>query len=197
MRIVLTSNFPRPGNERVADYLRATCGMSSIAWCAAQPDAVRFADAQAEFSAYGFDDLRWLSADRASAIYLSGGDPLVFRAALLRSPLPAQCAATLVGASGGAMQLTPNLSLFRLLQHDVSQVLEQRRDHAALGLVPFEILPHHDRQSPELLAAVRQYSAAIDNDIWCLADGAAVVQEADGSIGCIGQARCLRGGVFV
>ena len=197
MRLVLTSNFPRPGNERVADCLRAMEGVSSIAWCAPQPDAMRFADAQAEFSAYGFDDVRWLSADPASAIYLSGGDPMAFRAALLRSPLPVQRFATLVGASGGAMQLTPNLSLFRLMQHDVSQVLDQRHDHAALGLVPFEILPHHDRQTPELLVAVRQYSAAIDNDIWCLADGAAVVQEADGSIGCIGQARCLRAGVFV
>ena len=197
MRIVLTSNFPRPGNERVADYLRAIECLSSIAWCAAGPDAMRFADAQAEFSGYGFDDVRWLSADAASAVYLSGGDPLAFRAALLQSPLPAQRFATLVGASGGAMQLTPNLSLFRLTHHDVRLVLEQRDDHAAMGLVPFEILPHHDRQAPELLAAVRQYSAAIDNDIWCLADGAAVVREADGSIVCIGEARCLRGGVFV
>ena len=197
MRVVLTSNFPRPGNERVADYLRAIEGLSSIAWCAALPDAARFAEAQAEFSAYGFDDVRLFSPDAASAIYLSGGDPLAFRAALRQSPLPAQPFATLVGASGGAMQLTPNLSLFRLMHFDVGLVLEQREEHAAMGLVPFEILPHHDRQTPELLAAVRQYSASIDNDIWCLADAAAVVREADGSIVCLGDARCLRGGTFV
>ena len=197
MRLVLTSNFPRPGNERVADCLRAIEGLSSIAWVAARSDAARFAEAQGEFSAYGFDDVRLLSADPASAIYLSGGDPLAFRAALLQSPLPAQRFATLVGASGGAMQLTPNLSLFRLMHHGVRLVLEQRDDHPAMGLVPFEILPHHDRQTPALLAAVRQYSAAIDNDIWCLADGAAVMHEADGSIVCLGDARCLRGGVFV
>ncbi len=94
------------------------------------------------------------------------------------------------------MQLTPNLSLFRLLKHDVAEVLDQRKDHAAMGLVPFEILPHCDRQPAELMAAVLAYSRAIDTDIWCLDDGAAVVQEPDGSLRTIGNARCLRDGIL-
>lgn len=39
-------------------------------------------------------------------------------------------------------------------------------------------------------------SAGVDNDMWCLADGAAVWQDANGSPSVIGDARCLRRGEF-
>ena len=197
--IVLTSNFPRPGNERVATCLHGAAGLASIAWIATRDDAARFAEARAEFAALGFDGLRPFASETTSAIYLSGGNPLDFRAALRSTPLRRSLlgATLILGASGGAMQLTPNLSLYRLLAHGVSQVLDERAEYEAMGLVPFEMLPHVEQQTPNMLAAVRAYSKSIEGDIWCLTDGAAVVQEADGSIVAIGDARCLRGGVFV
>jgi hypothetical protein len=44
---------------------------------------------------------------------------------------------TIVGASGGAMQLRPNVSLFRLLTLSVDDVLSEWASHTAMGLGGF------------------------------------------------------------
>ncbi|NDG42093.1 MAG: hypothetical protein EBY28_22675 [Betaproteobacteria bacterium] len=101
-----------------------------------------------------------------------------------------------IGASGGAMQFTPNVSLFRLVSCSLQEVLAQRSGHRALDLVPFEILPHFDRQPAELLEKARRYSGQVDHAIWCLADGAAVATTSGGTSVRIGSASCLYGGDF-
>lgn len=207
MKVMLTSNFPRPGNEAVAARLRSE-GVARVHWLAGSTDEKRYRSASVEFAACGFTDVRAAVADThdldglsaADGLYFSGGDPLVFSAALSRSTVAAQLARAksplVFGASGGAMQLTPNLSLFRLQDHSVAEVLRERGRFAAMGVVAFEVLPHHDRQPASLLDAVRYYSEGVANDIWCLADGAAVLQDASGSLSVIGNARCLRRGAF-
>lgn len=207
MRVMLSSNFPRPGNEAIAARLRLE-GVERIHWLAGSPDEERYRSACTEFAAHDFFEVQAVTAgtfdigalSAADGLYFSGGDPLVFSAALARSTVAAQLARFtepwLLGASGGAMQLTPNLSLFRLQQHSVADVLQERDRFAALGIVAFEVLPHHDRHIASLLDAVRHYSEGVDNDIWCLADGAAVWLDANGSLSVIGDARCLRRGEF-
>jgi hypothetical protein len=204
---MLSSNFPRPGNEAIAARLRLE-GVEHIHWLAGAPDEQRYKSACAEFAAHDFFDVQAFAAgtvdigglSAADGLYFSGGDPLVFSAALARSTVAAQLARFtepwLLGASGGAMQLTPNLSLFRLQQHSVAEVLRERNRFGALGIVAFEVLPHSDRHPASLLDAVRHYSEGIDNDVWCLADGAAVWQDANGSLSAIGDVRCLRRGEF-
>jgi Peptidase family S51 len=207
MRVMLSSNFPRPGNEAIAARLRLE-GVERFHWLAGSPDEQRFKRAYAEFAAHDFFDVKAVAAgtldigglSAADGLYLSGGDPLTFSAALARSTVAAQLARFtepwLLGASGGSMQFTPNISLFRLQQHSVAQVLQQRNRFAALGIVAFEVLPHSDRHPASLLNAVRSYSEGVDNDVWCLADGAALWQDATGSLSAIGDARCLRRGEF-
>ncbi len=207
MRVILSSNFPRPGNEAIAACLRLE-GVERIHWLAQAPDQERYNTACAEFAALDFFDVQAVVVGTvdigglcaADGLYFSGGNPLVFSAALVRSTVAAQLARFtepwLLGASGGAMQLTPNISLFRLRQHSVAEVLQERDRFAALGIVAFEVLPHSDRHPASLLDAVRHYSEGVDNDIGCLADGAAVWQDANGSLSAIGDARCLRRGEF-
>jgi|688.fasta_scaffold679388_2 hypothetical protein len=207
MKVMLSSNFPRLGNEAAAARLRLE-GVERIHWLSGAPDEERYKSACAEFAAHDFFDVRAVAAgtvqigdlSAADGLYFSGGNPLVFSAALARSPVAAQIARFtepwLLGASGGAMQLTPNISLFRLQHHSVAEVLRDRDQFAALGMVDFEVLPHSDRHPASLLDAVRHYSEGVDNDIWTLADGAAVWQDASGALSTTGDARCLRRGEF-
>jgi hypothetical protein len=102
-----------------------------------------------------------------------------------------------VAASGGAMQLTPNVSLFRLLLSDVDTVVRERDDHGALGRVPFEVLPHFDKHTPAFIERVCQYAAAAAVDIWCLPDGTAVTWDDCTGATATGAARLLRSGRWV
>jgi hypothetical protein len=210
MRLILTSNFPRPGNDEVAAYMHDELGVTRVAWISGTPDMERFESARTEFAGHGFHDLRPLplaarlpaGLTPSTALYFSGGDPAAFRAALAGSAIEswikrlAASPLVLIGASGGAMQFTPNVSLFRLMSCSVQEVLAQRSGHRALGLVPFEILPHFDRQPAELREKARRYSEQVDEAIWCVADGAAVATTSAGAVVRIGAVSCLRGGDF-
>ncbi len=210
MHVVLTSNFPRPGNEAVAAVLRKELGVSRIAWASGDPALSGFADACAQFAAIGFADLVTAPHEHASpsppnsstALYLSGGDPLTFAASLAGTPLARWIveahddARVLIGASGGAMQLTRNLSLFRLSRLDLDTAMAERAQHPGLGLVPVEMLPHFDRHDALFREKVRRYSERVDHDIWCLDDGTAIVWSAIGGINPIGRVTRLCKGRF-
>ncbi len=63
-------------------------------------------------------------------------------------------------------------------------------------MVPFEILPHFDRQPAELLDKARHYSEQMDHATWCVTDGAAVATTSGGTVVRIDSVSCLRGGEF-
>ena len=94
------------------------------------------------------------------------------------------------------MQLTRNVSLFRLLSASLEAVLEDRDDYAALGVVDYEILPHLNRFQSPFLETVRRYSEHVDHDVIGLADGAAVLHQGRDSYGCVGQATRFHSGVM-
>jgi peptidase E len=133
-------------------------------------------------------------------VYLTGGDPLKFRRALLASGLDrhirtfAAAGGPIVAASGGAMQLTPNVSLFRLLKSSAEEVLRTRAEFDGIGLVQFEILPHLERHSAPFLARVSRYSQAIAHDVVALADGAALIFQ-HGTLQYVGAVMRYRAGV--
>lgn len=172
----------------------------------------RFPLATVGLRASGFTDIELVDADaepdptvslldRFDVVYLTGGDPLIFRQNLRRSGLAkslrefAADGRLIVGASGGAMQLTSNVSLYRLLSGGVEEVSAGRSECDGLGLVGYEILPHLNRHDAAFLEKVRQYSERVEHDIVALEDGAAVVADTAIHYKTLGTAARFRRGV--
>lgn len=188
LHYVLSSNFPKAGNEQLARLLSDAGVVGPVGWMAPEPNAERFARAQAEFDLMGFGALVDISRDGAHgirnvvAVYLSGGNPLAFRdrlqesgmSAWLRSNHDSSAPLPVVAASGGAMQLTRSLSLFRLLSVPVEEVLLERRALEGLSLTPCEVVPHIDHQPVHLVDAARAYARRVDRPVWGIPDGSAI-----------------------
>jgi len=138
--------------------------------------------------------------DRFDIIYLSGGDPIGFRLNLLMRGLDAAlraCATKgrlIVAASGGAMQFTKNVSLFRLLTSTVQAAIAERDAYEAIGMVDYELLPHLNRHGGEFLEKVRRYSEQVPHDIVALDDGAAILHDSEVGFRCDGHAARFRRG---
>ncbi len=94
------------------------------------------------------------------------------------------------------MQLTKNVSLFRLLSAPLDEVSGDRAEHEALGFVDYELLPHLNRFEAPFLETVRRYSERVPHDIIALADGAAVLHSSSGDYRCVGRAARFRNGVM-
>jgi peptidase E len=164
-----------------------------------------FSRAKSQFETYGFsnleycdideepNELQFAALDQYDVIYLSGGDPIGFHRNILRSGLSTQLKQALiagcliVAASGGSMQLTKNISLFRLLSTPLDKVLAERHEFDALGIVDYEILPHVNQLESSFLEKVRCYSEQIDYDVIGLADGAALLYKNAEDYLCVGQ----------
>ena len=93
------------------------------------------------------------------------------------------------------MQLTKNVSLFRLLTTSLDEVLMHRDEYEAPGFVGCEILPHLNRLEPSFLETVCHYSERVAHDIIALADGAAIIYSSDGDYRCIGETIRFRNGI--
>jgi dipeptidase E len=197
LQLALTSDFPSTAQHDVVDLMRKSNPCPRIAWVppSTQLGRARFPAAQDVFAAYGFSDLEYCDIDQApnlellahldryDVIYLTGGDPIGFRHTLLRTDVHARLRAYLasghliVAASGGAMQLTKNVSLFRLQSAALDDVLATHSSYAALEVVEYELLPHLNRLAPAFVEGVRRYSESMPHDIVAMADGAALVYE--------------------
>jgi peptidase E len=198
MNVILTSDFPSSAPPNVVDRIRAVGQHPRIAWIPPDTDGgeQHFYDACRRFAALGFDRLEYCDIDRRKddvelaylhefdVVYLSGGDPLRFRFNMLRAGLGGrlrQCLGAgrlIVAASGGALLLTPNVSLFRLESESVDDVLATRSRFDALAAVPYEFLPHVNRLDRAMLEKVSRYCERVDNDVIGVADGGALVHSA-------------------
>lgn len=215
MNLALTSDFPSTANPDVVARIQAV-GRSPRVACVAPSTSTgrpRFPLAQVAFRSFGVERLEYVDIDsepnapqfalldRYDVVYLTGGDPVVFRQNLLRTGLAtrlrefASAGRLIVGASGGAMQLTRNVSLFRLLSGSVDEVVSNRVEFDGLDLVGYEILPHLNKHDASFLEKVRRYSELVPHDVVALEDGAAMVFDDDGDCRCFGQAVRYRGGV--
>ncbi len=195
MNLALTSDLPATANQMVFDLMRNRHPQPRIAWIAPLTSKGRehFPVAQSQFSEFGFSNLEFCDIDEKpnemqlstlnqyDIVYLAGGDPIRFRRNLLRSKLFTQLQKCLnagclvVAASGGSMQLTKNVSLFRLLTTPLDKVLAEHSAYNALGIVEYEILPHVNRLESSFLEKVRRYSEEVPHDIIGLADGTALL----------------------
>ena len=93
------------------------------------------------------------------------------------------------------MQLTTNVSLFRLLTGNIDEVVSTRDEFDGLGLVGYEILPHLNRHDDAFLEKVRQYSEFLPHDIVALDDGAAMISTDENDWRCFGRGVRYRRGV--
>ena len=215
MNLILTSDFPSRSPDAVVERMRAAAPRPRIAWIA--PDTAsghaHFDDAVQKFREFGFDELEYCDIDEEKddvqlaylyefdIVYLSGGDPLLFRYNMIRTGLSGrlrQCVSLdrlIVAASGGALLLKPNVSLYRLKSESVDEVLASRGRFDAVGAVPYELLPHANRHEPEFLDKVARYSAQVDNDILAVNDGGAVFPETPHAFDYVGEISRFRRGV--
>ena len=217
MGLILTSDFPATATAAIVDRIKALAPGPRIAWIAPCTDkaGAHFTDAGLHFSEAGFDQLECLDIDEDldqvqlaylhefDVIYLSEGDPVRFRYNAIRVGLAGrlrQCATLgrlIVGAGGGALMLTPNVSLFRLQSESVDDVLATRGRFDALGAVSFELLPHANRLDPVFMDKVRRYSEQTDTDIVALSDGAAVFSASTGEFDHVGVITRYRRGEII
>lgn len=215
MNLLLTSDFPSSAHPRIVERLRAAAPRPRIAWIS--PDTAgghaHFAAASARFAELGFDQLEYCDIDEEQddvqlaylyefdVIYLSGGNPLKFRYNMLRTGLSGrlrQCFSLdrlIVAAGGGALLLTPNVSLFRLQTDSIDATLAERGRYDGMGAVRYEILPHVNRWDAAFLEKVRAYSERVDNDIIAVADGGAVIPATAHAFDYVGEVARYRGGV--
>ena len=212
--LILTSDFPSSSNGAVLTRILRTNENPHVAWVPPLTAVgnAKFADAQERFKSLGISKLEFCDIDQEpndaqlggldqyDVLYFTGGDPLVFRQNIQRSGVSIgirNCLAAgrlIVAASGGAMQFTTNVSLYRLLTQSVEKVAADHSAYAALGLVEYELLPHLNTLDEEFLVKVRRYSEVVSSDIVALEDGAAMIHENDGSVSCIGRGVRFRGG---
>jgi len=212
VNLILTSDFPSHPPAGVVQTIRAVARHPRVAWVA--PDSAirrfRFLAARRAFRGLGISSLAAVDlapgragrlANDFDVVYLSGGHPHDFRSVLAKSGLLAELVGfarsggLVVGASGGAMQLTPNISLHRLLRSEVAEVLAGRAGHEGLGLVGFEFLPHLNRHGKAFIERVRAYSSAVPHDIVGVDDGGAISVATNGEVSVVGRAVRFRQGV--
>lgn len=217
MNLILTSDFPSTGNPAVVERIRAVASEPRIAWIPSftDKDGRHFTEAGEQFSAAGFDHLEPLDVDEDldqvqlaylhefDVIYLSGGDPVRFRYNAVRAGLAGrlrQCAGLgrlIVGAGGGALLLTPNVSVFRLQSEPLEEVLRTRGRFAAMGAVTFELLPHANRYDGLFIDTVRRYSEQTATDVVAVADGGAIFPTSADTFEHVGTVTRYRGGEII
>jgi peptidase E len=94
------------------------------------------------------------------------------------------------------MQLTKNVSLFRLLTKTLDEVVTTHGEYDALDIVGYEILPHLNRFEPSFVETIRQYSERVPHDIIALADGAAAIYTDSNDYRCTGNVLRFRNGAM-
>lgn len=216
MNLALTSDFPSTANHVVFDFMRQVNPHPRIVWVPpfTEMGHKNFPNAQYLFRINGFSHLEYCDIDQEpnkeqlahldqyDCIYLTGGDPIGFQRNINQVGLTKKLITYLrtgrmiVAASGGSMQFTKNVSLFRLLDLTLDEVIESRGEHKALCIVDYEILPHINRFEPPFLEKVRRYSELVDNDVLGLADGAAILHSDTTNYKCVGKAISFHKGVM-
>jgi len=215
LNLALTSDFPSTANHWVVEFMRSGGPDPRIAWIPpfTATGHTLFPSAQGSFGAFGFSALEYCDIDEEAneaqlarldkydVVYLTGGDLLGFRRNIVRYGLSERfheylaSGRLIVAASGGSMQFTRNVSLFRLLTATVDDVTANLGDYEGLGVVDYEILPHLNRLDARFLEKVQRYSERVPHEVIALADGAAVLHAGEGGRSFAGHVARLRNGV--
>jgi peptidase E len=217
MNLILASDFTAIVRDAVSARIRSAGEQPRIAWIApyTAADTSAFRAASQHFGALGFsqvecvdideerDDVQIAYLHQFDVIYLSDGDAVRFRYNAIRAGLAGrlrQCANAgrlIVGAGGGALLLTPNVSLSRLSNAAIDEVLASRGRFEALSAVPYEVLPGGEAPDATLLDQLQQYSARVEHDILIMASGAALFPGAGAAFEHVGAITRYRHGKII
>lgn len=119
-------------------------------------------------------------------IHLSAGDPLQFRRGLLARGLATvlrdyyHAGGTLVGVSGGAVQLGQSTRLFQLFTGSLGGALDPDSDLRTLQLVDFEFLPHFNRWTDAFKNEVATYARSTGIIVYAGNDGDGLIVDGTG-----------------
>jgi dipeptidase E len=136
-------------------------------------------------------------------IHLSAGDPLYFNKNIKRRNFGdklryfADQGGILVGVSGGSLQLTRTVALYKSFMEGLENVTHgDYLEYSGLNLVDFEFLPHYNRWNTDFINTVKAYSAKFACLIYACRDGDGIVVK-DNEIEWIGSMIKIENGVEV
>ena len=200
MTIILSSDFPLDGNERVADYIHETIKKPdlSVAFISPLVNPGGYEEFKRHFSEYGLKNISYLILNANGDLpaetdltdydvfYLHGGDPRTIGLSLQSSDLIKTLLALegkeriLIGTSGSAMALSGSLSLLYALypkaQKGDTEEPDETMEH--FRVVPFTILPHYSRyQKKSFIKAIKQFTIDHNEQVYALFDGSAMVYD--------------------
>lgn len=171
------------------------------------PDLRFFNEKKAYYARYDLDlpvfydlDLVHSRADlddllACSAIHLSGGNTVAFLNRLRFSGMLAvlrhwaESGGILIGASAGAILMTPTIAVDALFSGDRP---EDMKDGVALDLLPFEFFPHINTK-PSYLTDLLQYSTSNPRPVVACPDGDGIIVR-NGKVMCVGNPTWLSEG---
>ena len=216
MNLLLTSDFPLSRNEIILEHIRSEVTNPRIAWIPpfSGEGHERFPQAKEYFKSFGFTNLDFIDIDedpderqldnlnKYDVIYLTGGNPIGFKRNIHQSGLESRLLhlitedLLIMGASGGSMPFTKNVSLFRLVTETVDEVFTDYSEYKALNIVDYELLPHLNKMESSFLQKVKEYSKRINHDIISIDDGSALFHT-NGNLRYIGKVVRFRNGVII
>lgn len=131
---------------------------------------IMFFDLYSEFNPSKIDEL--LNCD---IIHLSAGNPIVFRNAIKNRNMEKLLrdfyhqGGTIVGVSGGAVQLGNSTKLFQMFIGDSDEELE------ALQLVDFDFLPHYNRWNDDYKRNIIEFAKSTGTTVYAGNDGDGII----------------------
>lgn len=195
-RMILYSHGNTPGDEKTHYELVNLLGgeLESIGYVPSTPESISFYESiKKHYIGLGFKKVKCFDIHNSfdnnglsellscSAIHLSAGDPIYLSSRIkqlgLNSHLVKYCeeGGIIIGNSGGSMQVTKSVNLYKLFFDGLEKVIKEFDDLLVLGLVDFEFLPHYNRHKKEFIALVQQYTVRLDITVYGCADGGAII----------------------
>ncbi|WP_223701679.1 Type 1 glutamine amidotransferase-like domain-containing protein [Sutcliffiella deserti] len=148
---------------------------------------IMFFDLYDEFNSLKIDELI-----QCDIIHLSAGDPIKFREAIKKRNMEMVLSnyfkqgGTIVGVSGGAVQLGKSTKLFQMFIGDSGSEKE------TLQLVDFEFLPHYNRWNEKYKTEVHNYAKTTGTTVYAGNDGDGIIVE-DNKIQMVGDIVVISG----
>jgi dipeptidase E len=127
-----------------------------------------------------FDPLKIKELLKCDIIHLSAGNPMEFRFAIKKRNMKKVLwdyfnnGGTIVGVSGGAVQLGKSTKLFQLFSETLSN-----GDSDTLQFVDFEFLPHYNRWDDRFKREVLKYSQTTRTTVYAGNDGDGLFVDGD------------------
>jgi peptidase E len=198
MELILSSNFPLEGNDRLMPCIKNTMETGSLktAFVSALQQIGQYEKYKSCLAAHGLKDVEYfeigeeMNSERAeflslfNILYLHGGDPFKILLQIRRSGFDRflrgikDSDKIIIGTSGSTMALSKGVSLLSLLYPKAKKTKSRGLSNATrgLGLFPDVALPHFERyERRKAVELIKKYSK--QNPVYAIYDGSAIVYE--------------------